>query len=174
MLVTINVNEIDLRSRKELFNLGVLGTMEGECQVPEEWAENLLRPLTPEDMQDILGWREQEEREALEMEPWEPDPEEERIAQLNQGVFAHKRRTYLMQNDRETIYQCWLGEGLDIHLAQVEEQAQKRLETLIPQMAKAAGATEELKARDMMAWVGLMNNCRARAEEIVLRELVYV
>ena len=38
---------------------------------------------------------------------------------------------------------------------------------------KAAGVTEELKARDQMAWVGLMNNCKARVEEIILSELIY-
>ena len=37
---------------------------------------------------------------------------------------------------------------------------------------KAAGVTEELKARDQMAWVGLVNNCRARADEIILADLV--
>ena len=41
-------------------------------------------------------------------------------------------------------------------------------------MMEAAGVTEELKARDQMAWVGLVNNCRARVEEIILVELVYV
>ena len=40
-------------------------------------------------------------------------------------------------------------------------------------MAKAAGATEKLKARDQMAWVGLMNSCKAQVEEIILAELVY-
>ena len=45
---------------------------------------------------------------------------------------------------------------------------------MMPQMAKAAGATEELKARDQMAWVGLVNNCKARVEEIILAELIMV
>ena len=44
---------------------------------------------------------------------------------------------------------------------------------MMPQMAKAAGATEELKARDQMAWVGLMNNCKARVEEIIRTDLIY-
>ena len=45
---------------------------------------------------------------------------------------------------------------------------------MLPQMMEAAGATKELKARDQMAWVGLVNNCRARADEIILADLVYV
>ena len=45
---------------------------------------------------------------------------------------------------------------------------------IIPQLAKGAGATEELKAADSMQWVGLMNTCKAQAEEIVKFELIYV
>ena len=51
----------------------------------------------------------------------------------------------------------------------VHSSAEQRMDTLLPQLMKAAGVTEELKARDQMAWVGLMNNCRARVEYQVLR-----
>ena len=44
---------------------------------------------------------------------------------------------------------------------------------MMPQLAESAGATEELKARDPMRWVGLMNSLKAQAEEIILRKLVY-
>ena len=47
------------------------------------------------------------------------------------------------------------------------------MEQLLPQLMKQCGATEQLKAGDMMKWVGLMNNIQAAAEEIVLKELVY-
>ena len=56
----------------------------------------------------------------------------------------------------------------------VDEAAQHRLDVLMPQLAKTAGATEELKARDQMAWVRLMNSCKARVEEIIRDELIYV
>ena len=58
-------------------------------------------------------------------------------------------------------------------LAQVNEQAQDRLETIIAQMAAAESVTEDLKAANPMAWVGAMNNIRSRAEELVLRELIW-
>ena len=51
--------------------------------------------------------------------------------------------------------------------------ANSRLEQMMPELAKAAGATEQLKASDPMKWVGLMNNCKAQAEEIILTELIY-
>ena len=44
---------------------------------------------------------------------------------------------------------------------------------MLPQMKEAAGATEELKARDQMAWVCLVNNCKTRVEEILLSDLIY-
>ena len=58
-------------------------------------------------------------------------------------------------------------------LAQVNEQAQDRLDRIIAQMAAAEAVTEDLKAADPMAWVGAMNNIRSRAEEQVLRELIW-
>ena len=58
-------------------------------------------------------------------------------------------------------------------LGQINEQAQDRLETIIAQMAAAESITENLKAADPLAWVGAMNNIRSRAEEAVLRELIW-
>ena len=64
-------------------------------------------------------------------------------------------------------------EYLWTYLADLNEQAQIRLELIIEQMKAAEGVTEELKATDQMAWVGAMNSIRSRAEEIVLTELIY-
>ncbi len=47
------------------------------------------------------------------------------------------------------------------------------LDRMIPQMAKAAGATEGLKFRNQMAWVGLMNSCKAHIEEMIMYDLIY-
>ena len=65
-----------------------------------------------------------------------------------------------------------LSEKLYPHLLEIDETANSRLEQMMPQLAEAAGVTEELKARDPMAWVGLMNTCKAQAEEILLAELI--
>lgn len=58
------------------------------------------------------------------------------------------------------------------HLQEIDETANSRLEQMMPRLAEAAGATEELKARDPMQWVGLMNTCKAQAEEILMAELI--
>ena len=56
----------------------------------------------------------------------------------------------------------------------IDAIANEWMDRMLPQMMKAAGVTEELKARDQMAWVGLMNNCKARVEEIIFAELIMV
>ena len=60
------------------------------------------------------------------------------------------------------------------HLYAVDRVAYERLDHMIPALAKAAGATEALMAADPMKWVGLMNACKAQAEEVVLEELIYI
>ena len=57
---------------------------------------------------------------------------------------------------------------------EVDEECHERVELLIEQMKVGAGITEELKATDQMKWVGLMNNVKSAAEEIVLKELIFV
>lgn len=62
---------------------------------------------------------------------------------------------------------------LERHLQEIDETANDQMERISSQMAQAEGVDESLKAADPMAWVQQMNNIRIRAEETVLRELVY-
>jgi len=59
------------------------------------------------------------------------------------------------------------------HLRKIEDAANARLDVLLPVLTKSAGATEAMKAGDPMKWMGLMNACRAQAEEIIFDELIY-
>lgn len=59
------------------------------------------------------------------------------------------------------------------YLLDIKDAANDLLDRMMPRMAKEAGATKELKARDPMSWVGLMNNCKAQVEEIIFAKLVY-
>ena len=89
------------------------------------------------------------------------------------GKYGRMRRTYL-QTHRTMLWNSLLLSGtLQEHLLETDAAAQSRLELLMPELMKDAGATEALKASDPMRWVGLMNACKAQAEEIILRELVY-
>lgn len=90
------------------------------------------------------------------------------------GKWGRMHRDYL--RERKPIqYNCLLLSGkLWTYLADLNEQTQDRLERMIDQMKVTEGVTEELKAADPMAWVGSMNNIRARAEEIIREELISV
>ena len=63
---------------------------------------------------------------------------------------------------------------LNEHLNQTDQEAREQVETLMEQMTEKQGVTEELKAQDQMEWVRLMNNIKASAEEMVLREILYI
>ena len=89
------------------------------------------------------------------------------------GKYGRLHNQYLKQNQKGTYISLLTSGKLHSYLADVEEQAQDKMELLINQMAKAQGVTEKLKAEDQMAWVGAMNNIRSCAEEIIFKELVY-
>ena len=88
------------------------------------------------------------------------------------GKYGRMRKTYLKEHRPILYNQLLMSEKLYPHLIEIDETAQSRLEQLIPQLAKDAGATEQLKASDPMKWVGLMNTCKAQAEEILMAELI--
>ena len=89
------------------------------------------------------------------------------------GKYGRMRKAYLKEH-RPLIYnQLLLTEKLYPHLIEIDETAQSRLEQMMPQLAKDAGATEQLKASDPMRWVGLMNTCKTQAEEILMAELIH-
>lgn len=65
-----------------------------------------------------------------------------------------------------------MSNKLNDYLANIDQQAQEMMDTIIQQMAEAQGITEMMKAADPMAWVGRMNNIRVSATEIVNAEII--
>ena len=90
------------------------------------------------------------------------------------GKYGMMRKTYLKEHRPAKYSLYMLEDRLTSHLNMVDDEAQDRMETLVSQMMDKQGITDELKARDQMAWVGAVNNIRNAAEEIVLKELVYI
>ena len=89
------------------------------------------------------------------------------------GKWGRMRWNFLMEH-RPLLYNALLFSGrLWTHLADLNEQAQEHSLLIIEQMKLSEGVTEVLKAADQMAWVSAMNSIRSRAEEIILRELIY-
>ena len=89
------------------------------------------------------------------------------------GKYGRLRRSYLQEHRPGLYSRLVLSEKLFPHLREIDETANRRLEQMMPELMKSAGVTEELKARDQMKWVGLMNSLKTQAEEIILSELVY-
>lgn len=89
------------------------------------------------------------------------------------GKYGRMRQRYLKEYRPALYSSLLLSEKLYPHLLEIDEAANRRMDILMPQLMKAAGVTEELKAADPMKWVGLANACKAQAEEIILAELIY-
>ena len=90
------------------------------------------------------------------------------------GHYGRLRKAYL-EGYRPDLYAALTAsETLFEHCAEIDEAARSRIDLIMSQLARSAGATEALKATDPMKWVGLMNACRAQAEEIAKFELIYV
>ena len=89
------------------------------------------------------------------------------------GKYGRMRQRYLKEHRPVLYSSLLLTEKLYPHLLEIDEAANERMDILMPQLMKAAGVTEELKAADPMKWVGLANACRAQAEENIWIELIY-
>ena len=89
------------------------------------------------------------------------------------GKWGRMRRDYLKEHHPIQFNTLVLSDNLWTYLADLNEQAQQRMETLIVQMQSAESITEELKAADPIGWTQHMNNITARAEEIIREELIY-
>lgn len=87
--------------------------------------------------------------------------------------YERLRKRYLREHKRVLYYTLLTSGKLYEHLADIDTSACDMAEYLIKEMARKQGVTEELKGKDMMKWIGLMNNIRACADEIVLNDIVY-
>lgn len=89
------------------------------------------------------------------------------------GRYGNMRLEYLKKHHKGLYLDLLTSGKINRHLHECDEECQARMEFLTERMKASAGITEELKAKEQMKWVGLMNNVRSTAEEIVLKELVY-
>ncbi len=89
------------------------------------------------------------------------------------GKYGRMHLDYLKQH-RRGRYSALLGEGrLNAYLADMDEQAHEMLNTLKVELAKSRGIDEHLKATDQIRWVQVMNNIKAQAEELMIKNLVF-
>ena len=89
------------------------------------------------------------------------------------GKYGLLHRDYIKQHKRGT-YTTLLTEGkLNAHLHEIDVQANEMVETIVANLVHERGIDEKLKAADALQWASEMNNIKASAEEIVLREVIY-
>lgn len=88
------------------------------------------------------------------------------------GRFGRMRKRFLKEHRKGVFAELLLTGTLHYYLVEVNNDALTMIERITDQLAKAEGLTEELKARDQLEWIRAMNSCRARAEEIAVRELI--
>ena len=89
------------------------------------------------------------------------------------GIWGQRHLRYLKEYRRVTYTNLLTSGRLNSYLAEIDKQAQERMERLTEDMKRTQGITEQLKAENALEWVGRMNNIRACAREIVEREIIY-
>ena len=89
------------------------------------------------------------------------------------GKYGRMHRDYLQEHNPIRFNDLVLEGKLWTYLADLNEQAQNRLQLIIMQMQEAECVNDELKENNQMAWVQAMNSIHNRAEELFLHELVY-
>ena len=89
------------------------------------------------------------------------------------GRFGRMRLKYLKEHRRAAYINLKTSGQLTHHLNEIDHEANEMLRLLIEQMAQAQGVTEQLKAKDQMAWVGAMNNIRSVAEETLIQDIIF-
>ena len=98
------------------------------------------------------------------------EPEEKIV--LNK--YGRMRLKFLKENKKaEYIIMC-MNKILNKHLKEIQETAQARVDLIVEQLKKENNLTEEMKNTNQLYWVGMMNNFKNEAEEIVFNELIYV
>lgn len=90
------------------------------------------------------------------------------------GRYGRMRAEYLKEYRKSFYMELLLNGSLNEHLHQTDEECYEMMERLIEQMKESQGVTEQLKAENQMLWVGMCNNIRHCAEEVVLMDIVYV
>lgn len=90
------------------------------------------------------------------------------------GKYGMMRGEYLMKNDRHRYFGMVLDGTWNEYLHEVDEECYRELEMAVKRIKEKEGVTEALKNENTMLWVGKVNNIMARAEEEILREIIYV
>ena len=90
------------------------------------------------------------------------------------GKYGRMRLKYLIEHKKAEYTCLWMDNKLREHLNEIDKTAGKRVKMLIKQFAEQENVTEDLKAKNQLEWVKSMNSIKNRAQEIILKELIYI
>lgn len=99
---------------------------------------------------------------------------ENKMKNVSIGKFGRLRLKYLKQYKKAEYTILFMEDKLQEHLIEIDKVAQERYNIIMKQLIKRENVTEELKQENQLKWVGLMNNLKNLAEEIIFKELIYV
>ena len=88
--------------------------------------------------------------------------------------YGRMRLKFLKENKKAEYTIMFVNGTLNKHLKEIQETAQERINLIIEQLKQQNNLTEEMKNTDQLYWVSMMNNFKSTAEEIILKELIYV
>ena len=94
--------------------------------------------------------------------------------EMSIGVWGRRHLNYIRQHKKSLYLDLYMSGRLNAYLAEINAQAEDTFSRLVKETAAREGVTEQLKAEDQMRWVGMMNNIRNRAAEIVNRVLIFI
>lgn len=103
-----------------------------------------------------------------------PDLSLEQKTDYSIGKYGMMRTEYMMEHQRQQYLKMLMDGTWNEYLYEVEEECHERIEFIVEQLKVKYGITEELKSVNQMKWVGLMNNVRCAAEDMVVKELIFV
>ena len=103
-----------------------------------------------------------------------PDLILENKKQYNIGKYGLLRLNYLKKHKKAEYTILFMNKELNKHLKEIQEQAQKEIDFIIKDLKSKSNLTEDMKNTNPLYWVGTMNAIKNQAEEIVLKELIYV
>ena len=93
---------------------------------------------------------------------------------VNLNKYGRARLNFLKQNRKAEYTIMFVNGALNKHLKEIQETAGERIDIIIEQLKEKNNLTEEMKNTEQLYWVGMMNNFKSIAEEIVYKELIYV
>lgn len=93
---------------------------------------------------------------------------------IHLNKYGRMRLNYLKEHKKAEYTIMFMENTLIDHLEEIQETATKRLNLIIDDLKAKSGLTEDMKNTDMLYWVGTMNAIKQQAEEIILKELIYV